>query len=106
MQGFLRCLLIYCYFRKVSAIEEAGTSTKRLEEVEEENAKLKEAVAKMEEKLRVLGQHSAVMECEAHMLSWLERGQKPNLENSLKSLRPCELSISRRDAQCCKNYSF
>ena len=38
--------------------------TKRLEEVEEENAKLKATVEKMEE-LRVLGQHSAVMECEA-----------------------------------------
>ena len=65
MQGFLRCLLIYCYFRKVSAIEEAGTSTKRLKEVDEENAKLKEVVAKMEEELRVLGQHSTVIECEA-----------------------------------------
>ena len=65
MQGFLWCLLIYCYFWKVSAIEEAGTSTQRLEEVEEENAKLKETVAKMEEELRVLGQHSVVMECEA-----------------------------------------
>ena len=46
-------------------IKEAGTSTKWLEEVEEENAKHKEAVAKMEEELRVLGQHSAAMECEA-----------------------------------------
>ena len=64
MQGFLRCALIYCYFQKVSKIEDAGTSDKRLEEVEEENAKLREVVAKMEEELRVLGQHSAVMECE------------------------------------------
>ena len=46
---------MYCYFRKVSKIEDAGTLNKRLEEVEEENAKLKEAVAKMEEELRVLG---------------------------------------------------
>ena len=38
---------------------------KSLEKVEGENAKLKEAVAKMEEELRVLGQHSVVMECEA-----------------------------------------
>ena len=51
MLGFLKCLLIYCYFRKVSAIEEAGTSTQRLKEVEEENAKLKKIVAKMEEEL-------------------------------------------------------
>ena len=65
LQGFLRCTLIYCYFRKVSEIKDTGTSNKRLEEVEEENAKLKEAMAKMEEELRVLGQHSAVMECEA-----------------------------------------
>ena len=58
-------MLIYCYFRKVSAIEEAGTSKNKLEEAEEENAKLKEAVAKTEDELRVHGQHSAVMECEA-----------------------------------------
>jgi chromosome segregation ATPase len=32
---------------------------------EEENAKLKKAVAKHEEDLRVLGEHSAMMECEA-----------------------------------------
>ena len=43
--------MIYCYFRKVSEIEDAETSNKRLEEVEEENAKLKEAVAKMEGEL-------------------------------------------------------
>jgi hypothetical protein len=54
LQGFLRSLLIYCYFRKVSTIEkEAETSRKRLAEAEGENAKLKEAVARMEE-LRVL----------------------------------------------------
>ena len=44
-------MLIYCYFQKVTAIKEAGTSTKRLEEVEGENAKLKETVAKMGEEL-------------------------------------------------------
>ena len=38
-------MLIYCYFRKILAIEEAGTSTRRLEEVEGENAKLKKTVA-------------------------------------------------------------
>ena len=65
MQGFLRCLLIYCYFQKVSTTEEAGTSTRRLEEVEGENTKLKETMAKVEEELRVLGQHLAMMECEA-----------------------------------------
>jgi hypothetical protein len=58
-------LLIYCYFRKVSTIEkEAETSRKRLAEAKGENAKLKEVVARMEE-LCVLGQHSAMMECEA-----------------------------------------
>jgi hypothetical protein len=65
LQGFLRSLLIYYYFRKVSSTEEAKTSRRRLEEAEGENAKLKEAVAKMEEELRVFGQHSADMECEA-----------------------------------------
>jgi hypothetical protein len=37
----------------------------RLSEVEEENANLKKAVAKHEEDLRVLAEHSAMMECEA-----------------------------------------
>ena len=64
-QGFLRSLLIYYYFRKVSTIEEVETLKKRLEEVEGKNAKLKEVVAKMEEELRILSQHSAVMECKA-----------------------------------------
>ena len=58
-------MLIYCYFRKVSAIEEVGVSKNKLEEVEEENAKLKEVVAKMEKELRVFGQHLAMMECKA-----------------------------------------
>jgi hypothetical protein len=64
-QGFLRSTLLYCYFRKVSTTEEAKTSRTRLKEVEGENAKLKEAMAKMEEDLRVLSKHSAMMECEA-----------------------------------------
>jgi hypothetical protein len=55
LQGFLRSMLLYCYFRKVSTTEEAETSRTRLKEVERENIKLKEAVAKMEEDLRVLG---------------------------------------------------
>jgi chromosome segregation ATPase len=38
---------------------------KRLVEAKEENTKLKEAVAKKEDDLLVLGQHSTVMECEA-----------------------------------------
>jgi chromosome segregation ATPase len=38
---------------------------KKLAEAEEENAHLKKAVAKHEEDLRVLGEHLAMMECEA-----------------------------------------
>jgi chromosome segregation ATPase len=38
---------------------------KKLAEAEEENARLKAVVAKNEDDLRVLGEHSAVMECEA-----------------------------------------
>lgn len=38
---------------------------KQLEEAKEENARLKAAVAKHEDDLRVLGEHSVVMECEA-----------------------------------------
>jgi hypothetical protein len=38
---------------------------KRLAKAEKENAKLKEAAAKNEADLRVLGEHSTMMECEA-----------------------------------------
>jgi chromosome segregation ATPase len=38
---------------------------KKLTEAEEESANLKKVVAKHEEDLRVLGKHSAMMECEA-----------------------------------------
>ena len=86
LQGFLRCLLIYCYFRKVSTIEEAGTSTRRLEEVEGENAKLKETVAKMKEELQVLGQHSAVMECEASDASMARDRAEAKLAKLLEKL--------------------
>jgi chromosome segregation ATPase len=66
LQGFLRSLFIYCYFWKVTAMDEgADDLKKRLVEAEEENARLKEVVAKKEEDLQVLGQHSAVMEYEA-----------------------------------------
>jgi DNA repair exonuclease SbcCD ATPase subunit len=52
--------------RKVSASDGGPESLRgRLTEVEEENATLKKAVAKHEEDLRVLAEHSAMMECEA-----------------------------------------
>jgi hypothetical protein len=66
LQGFLRSLFIYYYFQKVSTTDEGVEDLKkRLTYTEEENAKLKEVVAKKEEDLLVLDQHSAVMECEA-----------------------------------------
>jgi chromosome segregation ATPase len=52
--------------RKVSPSDgEPENQPGRLSEVEEENANLKKAVAKHEEDLRVLAEHSAMMECEA-----------------------------------------
>ena len=90
LQGFLRSLLIYCYFRKVLITEEAETWKKRLEEVERENAKLKEAVAKMEEALQILSQHSAVMECEAPDAAMAQdkaEAQLGKLSEELKSLQ-------------------
>jgi hypothetical protein len=52
--------------RKVSASDDGPENLqRRLSEVEEENANLKKSVAKHEEDLRVLAEHSAVMECEA-----------------------------------------
>jgi chromosome segregation ATPase len=63
-QGFLKSTLLYYYFRKVSATDNGAEDLKkRLTEVEEENAQLKVVVAKNEEDLRVLGEHSAMMEC-------------------------------------------
>jgi DNA repair exonuclease SbcCD ATPase subunit len=52
--------------RKVSTFDGGLENLQgRLSEVEEENANLKKAVAKHEEDLRVLAEHSAMMECEA-----------------------------------------
>ena len=86
LQGFLRSTLIYCYFRKVSKIENVGTSNKRLEEAEEENAKLKEAVAKMEEELRVIGQHSTAMEDEASDASMARQRAEAELDRLFEEL--------------------
>jgi chromosome segregation ATPase len=59
-------MLLYCYMRKVSASDGGSKSLQgRLTEVEEENATLKKAMAKHEKDLRVLAEHSAMMECEA-----------------------------------------
>jgi septal ring factor EnvC (AmiA/AmiB activator) len=66
LQAFLRSTILYCYLHKVSAFDDRPEGLqKRLTEAEEENANLKKAVAKHEEDLRVLGEHSAMMECEA-----------------------------------------
>jgi chromosome segregation ATPase len=52
--------------RKVSTSDGGPENLQgRLSEVEEDNANLKKAVAKHEEDLRVLAEHSAMMECEA-----------------------------------------
>jgi hypothetical protein len=66
LQAFLRSTILYCYLRKVLASDHGPEGLqKRLTEAEEENVNLKKAVAKHEEDLRVLGEHSAMMECEA-----------------------------------------
>jgi hypothetical protein len=78
--------LIYCYFRKVSETEGEGTSKQRLEEVKEENAKLKEALAKRDEELRILGQHSVVMECEASDASMARERAKAKLGKLFEEL--------------------
>ena len=81
-------MLIYCYIRKVSTIEQVKTPNKRLSKVKGESVKLKEAVVKMEEELRILGQQSAVMECEASDASKARdraeelKGLEPSIPNS------------------------
>jgi hypothetical protein len=66
LQAFLRSTVIYCYMRKVSTSDSGPSNPqRRLSEIEEENANLKKSVAKHEEDLRVLAEHSAMMECEA-----------------------------------------
>jgi hypothetical protein len=63
LQAFLRSMILYCYMRKVTTSDGGPESLRgRLMEVEEENATLKKAVAKHEEDLRVLAEHSAMME--------------------------------------------
>jgi hypothetical protein len=66
LQAFLRSTVLYCYIRKVSTFDSGQSDLqRRLSEIEEENANLKRSVAKHEEDLRVLAEHSAMMECEA-----------------------------------------
>jgi predicted nucleic acid-binding Zn-ribbon protein len=66
LQAFLRLAILYYYFRKVSATGDGLEDLKkRLVEAKEELAMLKKVVAKNEEDLRVLGEHSAMMVCEA-----------------------------------------
>jgi predicted lipid carrier protein YhbT len=66
LQAFLRSTVLYCYLRKVSAFNDRPEGLrKKLTEAEEESVNLKKVVAKHEEDLRVLGEHSAMMECEA-----------------------------------------
>jgi chromosome segregation ATPase len=64
LQSFLRSAILYCYFRKVSA-EDNGEEglRKELAEAKEENVRLK--ATKHEDDLRVLADHSAMMEIEA-----------------------------------------
>jgi chromosome segregation ATPase len=64
--GFLISTFLYCYFWKVSTTDDGVEDLKKkLAEAKEENVELKKVVAKNEEDLQVLKQHSAVMECEA-----------------------------------------
>jgi hypothetical protein len=66
LQAFLQSTVLYCYMRKVSASDSGPSDLqRRLLEIEEENANLKRSVAKHEEDLRALAEHSAMMECEA-----------------------------------------
>jgi chromosome segregation ATPase len=66
LQSFLRSAILYCYFRKVSADDKGEEELKKkLAEAEEENARLKAVVTKHKDDLRVLGDHSAMMEIEA-----------------------------------------
>jgi chromosome segregation ATPase len=63
---------------------------KKLAEVEEENAKLKAVVAKHEDDFRVLGEHSAVMECEASDASKARdraRAELATLSKGFKGMR-------------------
>jgi hypothetical protein len=66
LQAFLRSALLYFYLRKVSATDDGAEDLKKkLVKAKEENAKLKAVVAKNEEDLRVLREHSTMMESEA-----------------------------------------
>jgi hypothetical protein len=66
LQDFLRSAILYCHFRKVSVTSNREEDLKKkLADTEEENAMLKAVIAKHEDDLRVLGEHSVLMECEA-----------------------------------------
>jgi hypothetical protein len=66
LQAFLWLTVLYCYLRKVFASDDGPEGLrKKLTEAEEKSANLKKVVAKHEEDLRVLGEHSTMMECES-----------------------------------------
>jgi predicted nucleic acid-binding Zn-ribbon protein len=66
LQAFLRSTILYCYMRKVSTSDSGPENLQgRLSKIEEQNANLKKSVAKHEEDLRVLAEHSTMMEYEA-----------------------------------------
>jgi hypothetical protein len=83
LQAFLRSTVLYCYMRKVSTSDSGPSNLqRRLSEIEEENAILKRSVAKHEEDLRVLAEHSAMMECEAS-----DASKGPGGDQTVETLR-------------------
>jgi hypothetical protein len=80
-------VILYCYFRKVSATDDGAEDLrKKLVEAEEENARLKAVNAKHEDDLRFLGEHSALMKCEASAASKAKDRAKVELATMSKEL--------------------
>jgi hypothetical protein len=98
-QAFLRSTVLYCYMRKVSTSDSGPSDLqRRLSDVEEENANLQRSVAKHEEDLRVLAEHSAMMECEASDASKARDRAETRLSNLFEEIeRLCSENAKLRE---------
>ncbi|XP_059435561.1 uncharacterized protein LOC132168582 [Corylus avellana] len=66
LTGIMRSLVLYCYFWKVANDSTTKTNTLQglVTDLEAENARLKEVVAKQDEELLLLGQQQSIMQAE------------------------------------------
>ena len=102
-QAFVKSLLLYSYARKVSVTQaRAEGLRKKLVDIVQENAKLRETLAKQDEELLILGRHSSVMQCEASKASMAKDQAEAKLAKLFEELK----SLQAEHAELQKDYSI